>query len=203
MSAQCHAARTYPDAQFGHFARYRIGHALCARQSGLTAAGKLFIICSMIRLLPRIALLIALLTLGAIPARAIAEPVRHAVGTFTVAITPQAAIASNPVQPMVMSKQFTGPLEAKSDGVMAAIGTPRPGEAAAYAAIERVTGKLDGREGSFILLQRGTMTRAGTPRLEVSIADDSGTGALIGIAGSLTITVTGGVHHYDLAYTLP
>ena len=47
------------------------------------------------------------------------------------------------------------------------------------------------------------MTRAGTPALQVAIAADSGTGALEGIAGTLTISETGGARRYDLAYTLP
>ncbi len=35
------------------------------------------------------------------------------------------------------------------------------------------------------------------------IVPDSGTGALAGITGTLSIAVEDGVHRYDLAYTLP
>ena len=50
---------------------------------------------------------------------------------------------------------------------------------------------------------RGTIDKAGGADLSVIIAPDSGTGALEGISGSFAITIEGGVHRYDLAYTLP
>ena len=86
---------------------------------------------------------------------------------------------------------------------MLSAGTPAPGQPAAYVAIDQFAGTLDGRRGGFVLLHRGTMTRAGGSELSVTIAPDSGTGALAGIAGTLAIEVKNGVHRYDLAYTLP
>ena len=48
---------------------------------------------------------------------------------------------------------------------------------AGYVAMERVAGKLDGREGTFALQHSGTMTR-GTPHLVITVVPDSGTGQL-------------------------
>jgi hypothetical protein len=47
------------------------------------------------------------------------------------------------------------------------------------------------------------MAHAGGRKLEVTIAEDSGTGELAGISGSLKIDVREGVHHYRLDYQLP
>jgi hypothetical protein len=71
-----------------------------------------------------------------------------------------------------------------------------------YVAIERVTGTLNGRSGTFVLAHRGTMTR-GAQDLVITIVPDSGTDGLAGIAGSMTITITDGKHFYDLEFTLP
>ena len=47
---------------------------------------------------------------------------------------------------------------------MLAAGTPKPGAAAAYVAIDQFTGKLEDRSGGFVLIHRGTMTKAGEGR---------------------------------------
>jgi hypothetical protein len=41
------------------------------------------------------------------------------------------------------------------------------------------------------------------PRMTVAIVPGSGTVELKGISGTFTITIAGGVHSYDLEYTLP
>ena len=69
-------------------------------------------------------------------------------------------------------------------------------------AIERVTGTLYGRSGSFILHHLGIMER-GAPRLNVSVVPDSGTRDLAGIAGTMTIIIAERMYSYELAYTLP
>jgi hypothetical protein len=56
-----------------------------------------------------------------------------------------------------------------------------------YVAIERVTGTLHGRSGSFVLYHNGTMTPAGQ-RLEVTVAPESGTGELAGLTGKMAIS---------------
>lgn len=73
---------------------------------------------------------------------------------------------------------------------------------AGYVAIERVTGKLNGRSGTFILQHHATMTR-GVPEQSVAVVPDSGTGELEGLTGEMTINIAAGKHSYDFAYSLP
>lgn len=129
---------------------------------------------------------------------------RHATGEFEVTILPLAldGPAEDPsFARMSLEKQFHGPLDAIGQGQMLSAQTAVAGSAA-YVAIERVTGTLEGREGSFALQHAGTMTR-GAPELSVRIVPDSGTGELEGLAGTLGIRIEGGKHFYDLEYTLP
>ena len=69
-----------------------------------------------------------------------------------------------------IDKQFQGDLEATNKGEMLSAGTDVKGSAG-YLAIERVTGALHGRSGSFVLQHSGTMTR-GVPRLSITVAPD-------------------------------
>ena len=128
----------------------------------------------------------------------------HASGTFDVRLAPQSPAPG--VEPaalgrMSIDKRFHGDLEATSLGEMLSAGTGIPGSAG-YVAIERVTGMLGGREGSFVLMHYGLMER-GTPSLRVSVVPDSGTGALEGIRGELTIRIEQGRHEYGFEYELP
>src|ERR1022692_3743197 len=124
----------------------------------------------------------------------------HASGTFEVKITPQPADGEDPaVGRMAIDKQFHGDLEATSKGQMLAAVTSVKGSAG-YVAIEQVTGSLRGRSGTFVLQHSGTMTR-GTPQLIVSVVPDSGTGELVGLTGTMTITIADGKHSYDFEYT--
>ena len=131
----------------------------------------------------------------------------HATGTFDVKITPEAQADAPqngmPTSRMGIAKTFSGGMTGTATGTMLAAGTPAPGKAAGYVAIDQFLGTVDGKAGGFLLLHRGTMTRTGGGDLSVVIAPDSGTGALAGIEGTLAIEIVGGKHHYDLAYTLP
>jgi hypothetical protein len=69
-------------------------------------------------------------------------------------------------------------------------------------AIERVSGTLHGRTGTFILQHNATMTR-GTPQLNIIVVPDSGTGQLAGLSGTMNIIITDGKHSYDFFYALP
>jgi hypothetical protein len=73
---------------------------------------------------------------------------------------------------------------------------------AGYVAIERVTGTLDGRSGSFALQHSGTMT-GGRQELTITVVPDSGTDQLVGLAGKMAIQIADGKHSYDFEYTLP
>ncbi|WP_201313292.1 DUF3224 domain-containing protein [Dyella sp. EPa41] len=128
----------------------------------------------------------------------------HAKGTFEVKITPQSfaeGVGDPSVGRMAIEKQFKGDLEGVGRGQMLAVGTAVDGSAG-YVAMERVQAVLHGREGSFALQHSGVMNR-GAPQLSITIVPDSGTDGLSGIAGVLTIRIADGVHHYELAYSLP
>jgi hypothetical protein len=127
----------------------------------------------------------------------------RASGTFEVKLSPQ-ELADKSADPSLsrlsIDKQFHGDLEATSKGEMLAAGTAVKGSAG-YVAIERVSGTLQGRSGTFVLQHSGTMTR-GTPQLTVTVVPDSGTGQLAGLDGKMTIKITDGKHYYDFEYTL-
>jgi hypothetical protein len=126
----------------------------------------------------------------------------RASGTFEVQLTPQGADEARGQAPgrMSIAKRFQGDLEAVSTGQMLTAGTPVKGSAG-YVAIEQVTGTLHGRAGGFVLQHSGTMTR-GAPRLSITVVPDSATGALAGLAGTMSIEIRDGAHFYEFEYTL-
>lgn len=129
---------------------------------------------------------------------------RHARGTFEVQLTPQ-PLADAGADPglgrLSIAKVFAGDLTGSSRGEMLSARTAVE-SSAGYVAIERVTGTLHGRAGSFVLQHSGTMTR-GVQHLTIAVVPDSGSGELIGLAGTMSLQIADGVHAYDLAYTLP
>ena len=127
----------------------------------------------------------------------------HATGPFDVKVTPQDDKSDDPLLGrMTLDKQYHGDLEATGKGQMLTAGSPVKGSGA-YVAIEKVTGTLQGRTGTFVLQHTGSMTQ-NAPQLTITIVPDSGTGQLTGIAGKMTIIIaTGGKHTYDFEYTLP
>ena len=127
---------------------------------------------------------------------------KHASGTFEVKLNPQVddKVGDPTVGRMSIDKEFHGDLEATSKGEMLTAGTAIKGSAG-YVAIERVSGTLHGRSGTFVLQHSGTMTR-GAPHLTISVVPDSGTGQLEGLAGTMTIQILDGKHSYDFEYTL-
>lgn len=102
---------------------------------------------------------------------------------------------------MTLDKKYHGDLDAASTGEMLTAGTPVKGSAGCVA-VERVTGTLHGRRGSFALQHSGTMDR-GAPTLSITVVPDSGTGELEGIAGSMSLTIDGTKHSFGFDYTLP
>ena len=121
-------------------------------------------------------------------------------GTFEVDLRP---IGGNdgPIAVMSINKTFAGDLRGSSVGQMLAFRTPVQGSAG-YVAMERVTATLAGRQGGFTLQHNGLMTR-GTPQLSVVVVPDSGSEGLLGLSGTLEITISEGRHDYRLVYSLP
>ena len=76
----------------------------------------------------------------------------------------------------------------------------------AYVAIERMTGKLKGRQGSFTFSHRATMMKdsPSTGEMSVMVVPNSGTGELAGLTGTLMIHIDAqGKHTWSFDYSLP
>ena len=128
----------------------------------------------------------------------------HAAGTFDVKVAPQAPSdfeTAAALSRLTIDKEIHGDLEGTSKGVMLATGTEAKGSGA-YVALERVTGKLHGREGTFVLQHSGTMTST-SQQLLITVVPDSGTGQLTGLSGKFIIKIVDKKHFYEFEYTLP
>jgi hypothetical protein len=101
---------------------------------------------------------------------------------------------------MTIDKQFEGELQGTSTGEMLAVMTAVEGSAG-YVALERVTGSLHGRQGSFVLQHSSTMVR-GEQQQSITVVPDSGTGELRGLSGQLVIRIEAGQHFYEFEYVL-
>lgn len=124
-------------------------------------------------------------------------------GSFEVKLVPQDLAFSHDqsgLGRMSIDKQFHGELEATGKGEMLSAGTAVKGSAG-YVAIERVTGTLQGKQGSFVLQHSATMNR-GAPRLTISVVPDSGTVALSGLEGNMAIEIAEGVHFYVFEFSI-
>lgn len=149
------------------------------------------------------AMLCAFAAAGASPLPHPASFQMTATGTFTVRIDPQGEPSTDggvSLGAMSLSKEFEGDLIGTGEGTMLTARTPVE-TSAGYVAIERFTGELHGRAGSFVLQHNGVM-HAGEQRLSIEIVPESGTGELAGITGSLALQIVDGVHHYTLEYSL-
>ena len=123
----------------------------------------------------------------------------RASGTFEVKLSPL-DMDEPTLGRMSIAKQFHGDLDGVSKGQMLTAGTEVKGSAA-YVAVERITGTLGGRSGSFVLQHYASLNR-GVPQQGIAVVPDSGTGQLQGLAGTMTIRIVDGRHFYDFDYTL-
>jgi hypothetical protein len=101
---------------------------------------------------------------------------------------------------MRFDKQFEGALNATSVVSMMGIMNRELGSGG-YVAIEKVTGEIEGKKGSFLLQHSSIMDR-GAPSQTIRVIPDSGTDALLGISGHMTIDIIEGQHFYTFEYTL-
>ena len=127
-----------------------------------------------------------------------------AVGTFEVTMNPEPPYDSNDgatIGRVSIKKQFAGDLQASSTVEMIGARSVLVKGSAGYVAIERVTGSLHGKSGSFVLQHSGTMKR-GKGELSVSVVPDSGTGELKGLSGRMTIEISDGNHSYAFEYAV-
>jgi len=127
---------------------------------------------------------------------------KRATGPFEVKITPAhvaEAIADPAFGSMTFDKTFHGGLEGTSKGQMLTAGTARK-DSGAYVAVEKFTGTLDGKKGSFLMYHAATMNR-GTPNLGINVVPDSGTDDLAGLSGKINIIIApDGKHTYEFDY---
>ena len=121
-----------------------------------------------------------------------------ATGAFEVKMTPLKAEDGSTLARFALDKQYHGGLDGRSQGEMLTAGTAVK-NSAGYVAFETFTGTLDGRAGTFVLQHSATMTR-GDGKLSITVVPDSGTGALEGLTGSMTIRIENGAHFYDFDY---
>jgi hypothetical protein len=127
----------------------------------------------------------------------------RATGSFEVKMVPRPAeenVHDPSISRMSLDKQFSGDLTGSSKGQMLAVSTEVK-NSAVYVALERFTGTLHGRTGSFALHHTGIMTR-GNPQLSITVVPDSGTGDLVGLTGTLNIKIENGNHSHEFDYAL-
>ena len=128
----------------------------------------------------------------------------RATGTFDVQLKPLEAYNQSPdaqIGRMSIDKTFEGELAASSQGEMVSGGSPASGSAG-YVAMERVTGTLHGKGGSFLLQHSATMTPE-AQTATIIVVPGSGTSELEGISGEMGIEIEGGQHSYWFQYDLP
>ena len=129
----------------------------------------------------------------------------RASGTFEVTMEPLPSepTEGRPVFPRLRGeKRFHGDLDGTSQSEMMSVESPVKGSGA-YVAIEQVSGSLQGRKGTFILIHNGTMRQGGDFRMDVKVVPDSGTELLAGLTGTMEIVIEGGNHSYNFDYELP
>ena len=123
-------------------------------------------------------------------------------GTFEMQTTPQQAAdkKEHEIAVMILRKQFNGDLEATGEGMLLSALSGTDGSAG-YVAMERVSGKMDGMRGTFLLQHNGIMNR-GTPYVTAVVVPDSGTDELLGLEGRMKINIVEGRHSYSFEYSL-
>lgn len=94
---------------------------------------------------------------------------------------------------VLLEKRYRGALEGE------AVGEVQTCDQQGYIAMERVSGVLDGRRGSFVLQHGAAQGADGAPLQFGWIVPQSGTGELSGIAGSARVAH----ERLTLDYTLP
>ncbi len=154
----------------------------------------------------RVLLITAVVCGAATPASSEDTIMNHRIqGPFDVKLAPQQvddAAEAAVVGRMRFDKRFHGDLDATGLGVMLFNHSPVEGSGA-YVAIEKVTGTLAGRDGSFVF-QHNCHMDAGAQQQSITVVPGSGTGELAGLSGTLRIRIEeGGAHFYDFEYSLP
>jgi hypothetical protein len=157
------------------------------------------------RLAPTTALLLMLWAVAAspMPPQGDTETMR-ATGSFEVKLNPLDIYSDSEeakIGRMSIDKVFEGDLVGTSQGEMLSGGSPSEGSAG-YVAIERVTGSLHGKRGTFLLQHSGTMTPE-SQELTITVIPGTATDELEGLSGRMGIDIEDGQHFYWFEYSLP
>lgn len=126
----------------------------------------------------------------------------HATGRFDLTKDPDPPYDDAPgatISRAVITKQFHGDLVGTSVTHLTQIMTDVNGSAG-YVAVERVTGTVHGRSGTFVL-QHDALGDRGDLRLNIVVVPDSATGELAGLRGKLDIDISDGKHDYSFDYS--
>jgi hypothetical protein len=98
------------------------------------------------------------------------------------------------------SQTFTGDITA--DGAVHWLMLYRPDKTARFVGLQRITGSVGGRQGSFVATAQGDHDGKGS-KITFEIIARSGTGQLAGISGEGSLITEGGPKgSYELEYTL-
>src|SRR5690349_10867466 len=116
-------------------------------------------------------------------------------GTFTVSVNPVDQNKDDGITygRYAVEKRFQGELEGASNFHMHSAGTDNG--AGAYVAIESVTGTLNGKSGSFLLMHAATRTPA-SQQLSITVIPGCSTGELAGLEGKFIINIVDKQHYY-------
>jgi hypothetical protein len=109
----------------------------------------------------------------------------HAAGTFSVKAWDESTYQELPDNAKLTKATVAFALEGDltADATWDAVMCYRPDGTAVFTGMQRMTGLLDGREGSFVLQADGEFT-GGEARSRWHIVPGSGTGGLAGLTGS-------------------
>ena len=109
---------------------------------------------------------------------------RHATGTITVRTyepTPYEQPAAGPVLSRIhVEEEFSGDIE--GTGVVEFLQAQVSDDAASFVGLERLSGRVGGRSGTFLLQDQGTL-RGTTVSGDWFVVPGSGTGELAGLRG--------------------
>ena len=99
-----------------------------------------------------------------------------------------------------VTKELTGEISGQSH--VEYLMMYRPDGSASFVGLERVTGSLAGKAGSFVLQRTGVFEN-GQAKESYTVVPGSGTGALAGLSGEGATSVGHGMEHpFELSYDL-
>jgi hypothetical protein len=114
---------------------------------------------------------------------------RHATGTITVGTyepTPYDQPAEGPVLSRIhVEEEFSGDID--GTGIVEFLQAQVSEDAASFVGLERVSGSVGGRSGTFLLQDQGTL-KGTTVSGDWFVVPDSGTGELTGLRGEGSFT---------------